>query len=274
MKKKISLCVLCFLLLAGCAGGKAVQETGATPVASSVSAISAPAEKEAQSSPTIVQPEEPARRERYEELTAQQRRSLNVFLSNFSETNPMLEDFDADSPDETAIVEFLYTNVLLNLTEKLKVVQADLPELAGDNIYEALPEEEADKLTRYYFDDMMLHHPVSSESAGMPFAYHNGAYYFPACAGIQITRLSIAESYIPLDEETVKVQFTVYRAKPETVEAYGLKHGSTVPPEFYEMTAQEARQETTYLEPAAKGTAVLEEIEGKYKLTQMKIAEK
>lgn len=274
---KYLLCILIVLLFAftGCSGGSPVnQPQEAVSVASDSQIASSDAHSAAdQPKDTVsaVPNSQAAASDVYNTFTEEQRKALNTFLSNFSEIYPMMTNFDASAPNEAEILDFLYRNVYFNLSDKFKPKTANIPELYGESAYETLSADYLNTLTRYYFDGVVLHHPIAANTERTLCAYRNGVYYFPGSGGAQITCFSVVESYVPAGDGSAQVTFTVYKAGLDPKDLEGLKHGSLVRPEFYALTAEEAREKTSSIQAIATGTATVKENDGKYKLQKMSI---
>lgn len=275
MKKFLCIWIVLLFAFTGCSSGSpANQPQDAVSVASDSQAASSAAHSAAdqpQDTVSTVPDSQVAASDVYNTLTEEQRKALNMFLSNFSEAYPILVDFDASAPNEADIFDFLYWNVYFNMSDKFGLKTANIPELYGESGYETLSADYLNTLTRYYFDGVVLHHPIAVNTERTLCAYRNGVYYFPGSGGAQITCFSVVESYVPAGDGSAQVTFTVYEAGLDPKDLEGLKHGSLVRPEFYALTAQEAREKTNSIQAIATGIATVKENDGEYKLRKMSI---
>lgn len=275
MKKLLCIWIVLLLAFTGCSSGSPANQlqdaVSVAPDSQTASSAAHSAADQPQDAVSAVPDSQAAASDAYNTFTEEQRKALNIFLSNFSEAYPILVDFDASVPNEAEILDFLYRNVYFNMGDKLGFKTANIPELYGESGYETLSADYLDTLADVYFDGVVLHHPIAANTERTLCAYRNGVYYFPGSGGAQITCFSVVESYVPAGDGSAQVTFTVYKAGLDPKDLEGLKHGSVVRPEFYALTAQEARKKTNSIQAIATGTATVKENDGKYKLRKMSV---
>lgn len=175
-----------------------------------------------------------------------QRYSLNVFLSNFVEGEQALTEFDRGKPNETIIMDFLYSNAKNNFSYRFE-------ERDGDDALSSAYIDQ--KLLPYYFFNVRLSHPVSNQNSLSGFRYEDGYYLWKPKDISSINTLAIMKKVTSAPNNTLKVDYDVY--KVVNTQGYQLQIGTNVPDFFYDYTVEQAQKDTLHLSYLTSGVAIV-----------------
>ena len=173
------------------------------------------------------------------DLTAEQRQTLNVFLSNFSEAP--FTDFDRDADNDTdALVNFAYLHYKINSFGRDKI------ELRrrGDESYYTISAADVDACLYRFLG-------VHLEEEGSDYDWR---FYFPAADGESYNTFTVVNRLLTDGSGRYQVEFDVYDLD---ILAY-FDGGSSIDASYYALTAQEAAA-NSLLEYRGSGTATLED---------------
>lgn len=127
-------------------------------------------------------------------LTYDQKRSLNIFFSNFSEA--YFNNFDISNYDDSQLIQFAILHNIINYGDRIKY---------SDN--EAMLEEKyVAQVIKRFFNVDVNHGSVNS------FEYRNGSYVWPAADGEQYWDFSQVENFYDNGDGTFTANLVVYSA--------------------------------------------------------------
>ncbi len=142
-------------------------------------------------------------------VDAATRKKMNIFLSNFSEAG--LFAYDQDDPDWQEIYRWVRIWIKINKWELVKY-----EELPGSeySTYETISLDDFNKITDKYLGltitDAQAKAEFSEPDEIYEYFYENGKFYVPAADGESYTNLSIVSEVEELDDQKLKLTFTVY----------------------------------------------------------------
>ena len=192
-------------------------------------------------------------------LSAEQRTSLNLFLSNFSEL--YFRHFSRDeTPDRAALVSFAYLHNKINSFGRDKI---SVREWNGE-VYYSISAADVNACLERFFG-------VSIDPAEFALDSHTVGsdgqrYYFPAADGEAYNTFSVARELISDGSGTYRVKFDVYGLDILT---YFDDNG--IDGFYYTLTAAEAA-ENSQLEYRGSGEATLEDYDNNGSATYRLIA--
>lgn len=142
-------------------------------------------------------------------VDAATRKKMNIFLSNFSEAGMLA--YDQDDPDWQEIYRWVRIWIKINKWELIKY-----EELPGSeySTYETISLDDFNKITDKYLGltitDAQAKAEFSEPNEIYEYFYENGKFYVPAADGESYTNLSIVSEVEELEDQKLKLTFTVY----------------------------------------------------------------
>lgn len=166
--------------------------------------------------------EEPAGVEIFHTLTDQEKRALNIFLSNFSEA--FFEYYNAyeerTSSNSQALLSFAVMHYYLNLADQIEGVKKE-----GNNYSGIRLEKIATKLNRYFYNLNCTPGFIDlNANARKDFWFSDGKYLLMEPAdGATIARFSQVESLLEEEDGTLRAEIDIYTF--ESRPGDDLRHG-------------------------------------------------
>jgi hypothetical protein len=139
------------------------------------------------------------------------RRSMNLFLSNFSEAN--LENFDPEVTSDLDVLKIVFKHFELN-ADSYSGVTLSNDGVSGEII--TVTQSTVEKAAKNMFNRTFTNHPVGSFQG-----FQNGNYIFTANqAGSQLKVLSIANYIEYFGDNVYEAYFSVYKADSDIDKYY------------------------------------------------------
>ena len=176
----------------------------------------------------------------FEEMSNEEKRRINVFLSNFSEALYKSGNFKSEAE---GMIDFACIHNKIN-NSNFK------PEIIGDNY--GISAELVDSTLQKYFGKTVLH---ETPTAAEQWAYEDGFFVIPAADGESYAYFSVATSAQLQSDGNYEVGFNVYFNSNDSM--------GSIDPQWYSMTDSEAQQ---YFEFCYDGKAVIRPDGDSYKL--------
>lgn len=254
MVKRICVFLICVFVMSSAAGCGVVEDTQDTDayvprvtesgaesdMTAAVTEKSESAEAEISINENIEESEYVSEADALETMSDEERRGINVFLSNFSEAQYGLGYFLDESEDR---VNFAFVhNIINNKDFKVKLIR--------DNY--AISADLVDSTLRKYFGETVLH---ETPGAAEQWWYENKHFVTNASDGESYAYFSTATCVLRRKDGNYEVDFYVYFNANDP-------HGE-IDSQWYSMTAYEAQQ---YFEFCYDGKAVIKPVNGSYEL--------
>ena len=196
--------------------------------------------------PTVEPEAEPEYADVTDSLSAEQRRSLNLFLSNFSEL--YFRHFSRDeTPDRVALVNFAYMHNKINSFGRDKI---SVRQWNGEACY-SISAADVDQTLERFFGVQPDHGEFELDTHLVGF--DGERYYFLAADGEAYNTFSVARELLSDGSGTYRVSFDVYDLDIITYFDTG-----SIPNAYYALTAAEA-EENGLLTCRGSGEATVED---------------
>lgn len=167
-------------------------------------------------------PVKPEGRESFAVLSDEEKRSLNIFLSNFSEAN--FQYYDANqiytASNSLPLIEFVDMHYYFNLSDQMVGRKIGGVQYAGVSL-----DKLSAKLNRFFYNLNCTPAFIESTVKACHCRYRSDGKYLlgEAAAGAQINEFSQAVSLLEKEDGTLRVQIDIYRLERRIDD--GLIHG-------------------------------------------------
>ena len=132
------------------------------------------------------------------DMSADEYRELNLFLSNFSEAYYDPDDSYYTDPDEQKIM-FAYLHSIINYNSVKNKLY--------DSYYYGIPASEVDRILNRFFGKTVPHKTPSNSKV---WKYRDGIFLIPAADGESYGAFSLATGMYPNGNGTYRITFNVY----------------------------------------------------------------